>query len=222
MGVIYLIQNQIDGKQYIGQTVGTLVSRFRSHLSLSDHPEHPGHSALHRAIAKHGKENFSVSLICNGERGDELDGMEEMFIEMYNTAVPKGYNIRLGAVKSGVRSAGYKRKDTDLPLNVYKVSSKGQEGYSALHPASGRSYKVTSVRLTMEEKLVKVKQWLAEAEGGNITRPLKTRKKYDLPPYVKYRGYGNIRNRYYSSRPGQPVQWFLTLEETVAYVNSSA
>ncbi len=216
-GIIYLIQNQLNGKQYIGQTTQCLRARFGAHLSLAKNPSSKSHSVLHRAIAKHGEKNFVVSMVCHGAPGEELDGMEAMFIEMYDTASPKGYNIYIGAPgQAGVRTVGYKRKDMSLPKNIYT----SRNGYLALHPPSGKSYTIVSQRFTMEEKLQRAVDWLAEAEKGNITKPERTRVKYDLPKWVNWRSYGNIKNRYYSSKPGLPVRWFLTLEETVAYVGS--
>ena len=65
---IYLIQNRLDGKQYIGQVVQNSLNgkargwqkRWTEHKRTSSNPESPAHAILHRAIAKHGVRHFSI------------------------------------------------------------------------------------------------------------------------------------------------------------------
>ena len=49
-GVVYSVTNNLDGKQYVGQTTRTLEERFSEHAE-SD-------SLLDRAIQRDGAENF--------------------------------------------------------------------------------------------------------------------------------------------------------------------
>ena len=50
---IYLIENKINGKKYIGQSIN-IYKRFREHCFLSN----KNHSYIDNAIHKYGKENF--------------------------------------------------------------------------------------------------------------------------------------------------------------------
>lgn len=91
---IYKIQNQINGKVYIGQTVW-LYGRFvigpdwRTHLGSirSSHSTH-----LYNSIRKYGSQNFEVSILeANLSGHDELNKREMYWIEYYNS-YRTGYN----------------------------------------------------------------------------------------------------------------------------------
>lgn len=84
---IYKIENLINGKIYIGQSIH-IEKRWIEHCKQSSH------SLIGEAIKKYGKENFSFQIIeeCSV---DQLDEMEEKYIINYNSLVPNGYNIVL-------------------------------------------------------------------------------------------------------------------------------
>lgn len=88
--VIYRITNTINGKAYIGQTRQALKSRWNNHLCCRS--EHP----LYRAMNKYGRENFSISVVCSALKPENLNALEEYFIEELNTLKPTGYNILAG------------------------------------------------------------------------------------------------------------------------------
>ena len=82
---IYKIQNQINGKIYIGQSVH-IERRWQEHCRAS------AHSLIAKAIHKYGKENFTFEIIEECAT-DDLDRLEEQYIKQYDSLVPKGYNI---------------------------------------------------------------------------------------------------------------------------------
>ena len=84
---IYKIQNQINGKIYIGQSIH-IEQRWKEHCQA------PIHSLIAQAIHKYGKENFTFEIIeeCSV---DDLDKLEEQYIRQYNSLAPNGYNIML-------------------------------------------------------------------------------------------------------------------------------
>ena len=91
-GYIYLIENKINGKKYIGQTTCSVKERFKQHLKDSrKHLERP----LYRAISKYGKENFEIQELekCSIEK---LNEREQYWIQYYNTFYGEGYNATLG------------------------------------------------------------------------------------------------------------------------------
>ena len=95
MACIYKIENKINGKLYIGQTISSLKIRFRKHLSQINCKNQC--SALYSAIKKYGKENFIVSEIVEGEFSkEELNNLEQFFIEHFNSLSPNGYNLQTG------------------------------------------------------------------------------------------------------------------------------
>ena len=86
---IYKIENLINGKVYIGQSVH-IERRWTEHCLPS------ARSLIGKAIKKYGKENFSFQVLneCSKEKLNEL---EEYYISKYNSVVPNGYNIETAA-----------------------------------------------------------------------------------------------------------------------------
>ena len=89
--IIYLVRNKKTGKKYIGQTIQSLERRWRGHCSGRS-----GCRALHNAILKYGKENFTIKQIDAACNRDELDKKEAYWIEFYDCIVPNGYNLTAG------------------------------------------------------------------------------------------------------------------------------
>lgn len=98
-GFIYVITNNVNGKQYVGQTKTTIEHRFGQHISNSKKKRN---DVIYKAIRKYGKENFNVNEICKLEFTDknklqnELNEKEIFYIAKYNTLIPYGYNILVG------------------------------------------------------------------------------------------------------------------------------
>ena len=89
-GIIYLATNQINGKRYIGKTVGSL-SRRRSHHGCRGY-------AFYNALKKYGKQAFTWRVLCRCPLKD-LDTNERRFIKEYDTCISNGgtgYNIQDG------------------------------------------------------------------------------------------------------------------------------
>ena len=82
---IYKIENLINGKVYIGQSIH-IERRWQEHCQPSSR------SLVGKAIQKYGKEHFTFQILeeCAEEQLDEL---EERYISEYNSVVPNGYNI---------------------------------------------------------------------------------------------------------------------------------
>lgn len=82
---IYKIENLVNGKVYIGQSIH-IERRWQEHCQPSSR------SLIGKAIQKYGKEHFTFQVLdeCTEEYLDEL---EERYISVYNSVVPNGYNI---------------------------------------------------------------------------------------------------------------------------------
>lgn len=99
-GYIYCVENLINNKKYIRYTKNSVEIRWEQHLSKTHHKE--DHSALHLAIDKYGKENFSIYILksISSDNEEELFDLlkvsEKECIKQYNTLSPNGYNILQG------------------------------------------------------------------------------------------------------------------------------
>ena len=82
---------------YVGQTVKTLSSRWKAHLTSKRC------RALSSAIALYGKENFEIKVIEQYGTIQELNSAEIYFINKFNTLAPNGYNLRSGG-ENGLHS----------------------------------------------------------------------------------------------------------------------
>jgi len=90
-GIVYRVTNRVNGKQYVGQTVTTLRLRWNGH-----NVSRAGCPALHRAIVKYGRDNFTIEEIATAEDQEFLDFLEDECISFYRTMAPVGYNLKGG------------------------------------------------------------------------------------------------------------------------------
>ena len=64
MGIIYRFTNQINNKQYIGQSINPNNERYNSHKSsYKNENSCEYNSPLHRAFRKYGFENFTYEIL---------------------------------------------------------------------------------------------------------------------------------------------------------------
>lgn len=90
--IIYKATNKVNGKIYIGQTIQPLYKRWQDHCRGDKTRD----SYLHRAIAKHGIENFIIEQIDSAQTIEELNTKEETYIKALNCLSPNGYNLLPG------------------------------------------------------------------------------------------------------------------------------
>ena len=97
---IYKIENILNGKIYIGQSI-EIERRWQKHLSANDN------FLIHKAIKKYGKENFHFSIIeeCDASL---LNEKECYWIKFYNSVIPNGYNMIQGGSNGIGLSKGIK------------------------------------------------------------------------------------------------------------------
>lgn len=103
MSYIYVITNDINGKQYVGQTSGSLEKRFKQHINdMNKRSEEK--RPLYNAMKKYGIEHFHIALIeeCSYK---EIDKKEIYWIGKLDT-YKNGYNATLGG--DGTSSYDYK------------------------------------------------------------------------------------------------------------------
>lgn len=90
---IYIIENLLNHRKYIGFTTASLQHRWRQHVYDS---KKQSQFYLHRAIRRYGKESFSIIEIYSSKDIDHtLHVMEPFFIKQFDT-YETGYNMTLG------------------------------------------------------------------------------------------------------------------------------
>lgn len=93
LGSIYIIENKLNEKVYIGQTINTIEQRFQEHVSKAR--TNNKQMYLSRAIRKHGEENFTIREL---ERCplNTITEREKYYIEKYDSIL-NGYNTALAS-----------------------------------------------------------------------------------------------------------------------------
>lgn len=143
---IYVITNAVNGKMYVGQTIGTAARRWRDHRwnaknCVESHP-------FARAIRKYGPDQFSVAFapLPEGSTQETLDLVEQRMIRHFGTMVPCGYNIKVGGSggphheetrrKIGAKALG--RKHSEETKALLSSMMKGRKGYPRTPEANAK------------------------------------------------------------------------------------
>ena len=117
-GIIYLIRNKLNNKIYIGQTTRTFDERYGNDVYKFTHNKH-----LKNSIKKDRIENFEIDKEFDiAYSKDELDKLEKLYINAYNTTNSKyGYNKMFGG------SSGKHTKETKAKLSKIQTEMFGRK-----------------------------------------------------------------------------------------------
>lgn len=114
-GFIYKITNTINGKSYIGQTIQNVKERFYQHCATKC-SKAVSNMAIHRAIKKYGKSNFTVEVIEEIDFAN-LNDRERYWIKYYNS-----YNNRYNSTKGGQEGCKpFKDLDVESIIKEYNT-----------------------------------------------------------------------------------------------------
>lgn len=89
---VYCIENTVNGKRYIGQSIN-IFARWRQHLSKLRQNDHYN-SKLQNAWNKYGENNFKFYVVIEAD-ADLLDELEIYYINLYSS-YKDGYNQDMG------------------------------------------------------------------------------------------------------------------------------
>lgn len=162
--IIYKIQNKINGKIYIGQTVLSVEKRIRNHLQLINGRR----SYLGKSIIKYGILNFDVSIVDKASSKEELFEKEKYWIKSFNCRYPFGYNlteggegtlgfahleetkIKIGKANKGKRRSEEWKKNFINPLKGRKIAEetkqKISESHKGIFPSTETRKKLSEIR----------------------------------------------------------------------------
>jgi group I intron endonuclease len=131
-GIIYIVINLQNGKQYIGQTSRNLKQRIYEHETYKYCP------LIDSAIKKYGTENFKWIFFSCPEK--DLDWTESFLIKELNTITPNGYNLDSGGQKNKHHHEITKQQISKTKKIFYKnleeriKQSKRKKYYDKTHP----------------------------------------------------------------------------------------
>jgi group I intron endonuclease len=129
MGFIYCITSP-SNKIYIGQTIRSVPKRIAEHAKCEG-----SCILLENAIQKYSIDCMQVETLL--EVNDEmLDEYETMFINMYNSIEPNGYNVRSGGSSKSTHS--------DLSRERMRVAKLGDKNHNFGKPRSDECKKAIS------------------------------------------------------------------------------
>ena len=87
-GVIYLLIDGTNDREYVGQTILTVEERFKGHMR--------GNQYIDAVIRKRGADLFATAVLKVCYNKAELDFWEKHFIKSRDTKAPNGYNLTDG------------------------------------------------------------------------------------------------------------------------------
>ncbi len=181
MGIIY-IYTFPSGKQYIGQTKSTLAHRTSQHISEAKNNPETGCVVLNKAIIKYNGV-FTRDILYTTDDLDDLNFSETECVELHNTLVPNGYNVRSGglnvphnpiSVAKRGKSLRKHEEDKDLPFFTKRITDNNKTWWRINnHPKCSSKYFDTR-----EDMLL----FLADIESGKIPPIIKVPKKEKTTP----------------------------------------
>lgn len=206
IGKIYKITCTVTNLSYVGKTIQCVKKRFQQHFSKSSYCR-----LLVDAINEHGRENFDIETIWEGD-SDLLGKMEKKMIEEYNTMAPNGYNLREGGGRSEKVSDESrklmisKQREISLAKNgklgsINEIISKVDgrtTSWSFMAHRNGKIYTLANCS-TLEETLKVQEEFTKDPDGYVIREPVqmpngKPRGVYYSPQRRKWRVFNN--NKY--------------------------
>lgn len=163
-GKIYKISNNFDEKLYIGQS-WNLDERWKNHCKPCS-----GCPKLKNSIQAHGKENFNIKVIWEGEcNQEELDKKEIFFIKFLNTMSPSGYNLteggeggkpsdetraKMSEAHKGEKHHMFGKKQSEETRAKMSEAMKGEN-----NPMFGKKQSEETLRKRSEARYIPVEQW---------------------------------------------------------------
>jgi len=170
---IYCIQNKVNGKLYVGQSIN-LKRRKTKHFSELKKNCHIN-KHLQRAYNKYGKENFKFKVLLLCEE-DDLTYYENFFINHFRSQA-NGYNICDASSppdnrgqKNGMYGAVPPNKRIDIEENILNIAKEYKNGMPLSHLA--KKYGIARRHMRAKLRMVFSKEEMAIINQQNSKSPL--------------------------------------------------
>ena len=164
-GIIYVAENTVNGKRYVGQTRRTFEYRQAQHKKDSEVYAYK----FYRAIRKYGWDSFKWAIIVEGiENIDSLNSLEQYWIKVLDT-FKNGYNSTTGG-EGYIVSAEAKKKMSE--------SKKGKHMSEKTKKKISESKKGTYVseehrrKLSESQKGEKAYSWGKTGADSPLSKPV--------------------------------------------------
>ena len=157
---IYTITNQVNGKQYVGQTIDT-KRRWNQHQYDT---KNGSDYTIHRAMRKYGIDKFSIEIIEECGSLEQLNEAEIRWIGKLNTFRGEGYNMTIGG--EGIMLG--RKHSEESKRKISKANSEKN------HPLFGRKHSEESKR-----KMSFIKNGKKPSEETKIKMSISGKKRTD-------------------------------------------
>lgn len=152
---IYKIENKINGKVYIGQSVN-IERRWKDHKTVyTCKKDHTYNYPLYKAFRKYGIKNFAFDVIeeC---KPSELNNLEKFWVDYYDSYT-KGYNQTLGGY--GIFNKANKRMLEDITqdllgteLSINEIAEKHNLSYEMIQGINTGRYWVRDIKYPIRNR----------------------------------------------------------------------
>lgn len=149
---IYLIENDIDKKQYVGSTRRSLPTRLKEHKAVGR--SRLCRTLIQKAIKEYGAEHFSIRLLEKCKTEQYMAEAESRWIGILNTLMPAGFNMNPGRPWRGPT---HHSDETKLKMSQSKLGKKFTENHKKAisanhHDVSGANHPRWGKHLSEETK----------------------------------------------------------------------
>lgn len=170
-GVAYLVTNVVNGKQYVGITSKSLAQRWRCHKAVVGTSSA---SLLHRAMLKHGVENFQTKVVASASSWADLCAVERILIGQFQSFARDGhgYNLTLGG--EGVLGLSHSEatKEKQRQASTGKKPSQATLAKLRSHPPSADHFALIRAAAAAPEARMKKSITLT---GRSLSEPHKAK-----------------------------------------------
>lgn len=116
---VYVIENKLNGKKYIGSTERELKIRWQRHLAKANEGSL---CSLHKAIRKYGRDNFDIRMLAEYPTREAMLAGEIEYVTHFDTYKSKnGYNDTPGG--DGGNTNGGKTFSDEWKTNMSKSAA---------------------------------------------------------------------------------------------------